>query len=248
MSLAYDDSLDGDKVVVLLHSGAADARMWDPQWGPLTERFRVIRPDFRGYGRTPYAADEPYSDPGDVADLLAALGLRQVTLVGASYGGRVALELATSHPDLVSALVLLDAGGGLPPTPDLRAFGAEEDRLLSEGDVEGAVELNVRTWLGPEADEQTRERLTQMQRHAFEVQLAADPEPSQFAGEIDLDKIEVPALVVSGAHDLPYFQQTADHLAERLSGATRVHLEWAGHLPGMERPAEITERLIHFLT
>ncbi|MEV7803147.1 hypothetical protein AB0O28_09400 [Microbispora sp. NPDC088329] len=40
------------------------------QWEPLGERFRVIRLDFRGHGRTPFVAEGPYSDAGDVADLL----------------------------------------------------------------------------------------------------------------------------------------------------------------------------------
>ncbi|MER5651233.1 alpha/beta hydrolase [Streptosporangium sp. NPDC002524] len=247
MTLAYDDGGAGD-VVVLLHSSAADSRMWDPQWEALTARFRVIRPDLRGYGRTPYASETPYSDPGDVADLLAALAVERAALVGASYGGRVALQLATAHPDLVSRLVLLNAGYGLEPTPDLTAFGEEEDRLLAAGEVEAAAELNTRTWLGPEADEETRARQTAMQRHAFEVQLAADPEPSQLEWEIDLTRVTMPALVVSGAHDLPYFQMTARHLAKELASARAVHLEWAGHLPSMERPEEITALILEHLT
>ncbi|MEU3170111.1 alpha/beta hydrolase [Streptosporangium sp. NPDC006930] len=247
MTLAYDEAGVGE-AVVLLHSSAADSRMWDPQWEALTARFRVIRPDLRGYGRTPYACETPYSDPGDVADLLAALAVERAALVGASYGGQVALEVATAHPALVSRLVLLNPGCGLRPTPDLVAFGEEEDRLLEAGKVEAAVELNARTWLGPEADGQARARQMAMQRHAFEVQLAADPEPSQLEGEIDLGRVTMPTLVVSGAHDLPCFQMTARHLADRLASVTAVHLEWAGHLPSMERPGEITSLILQHLT
>lgn len=132
MTLAYDDGGAGDPVV-LLHSSAADSRMWDSQWEALTARFRVIRPDLRGHGRTPYASETPYSDPGDVADLLAALAVERAVLVGSSYGGRVALQVATAHPALVSRLVLLNPHCGLEPTPDLAAFGEEEDRLLEAG-------------------------------------------------------------------------------------------------------------------
>jgi 3-oxoadipate enol-lactonase len=244
--LSYDAAGTGD-AVLLLHSSAADARMWDPLWPALTERFHAVRPDFRGFGGTPYQAAEPYSDPGDVADLLAALGLRRVAVVGASYGGRVALELATEHPALVSRLVLVNAGCGLPPTPDLRAFGEQEDRLLESGDVEAAVELNVRTWLGPEAGEDARRRLAAMQERAFRLQLAADPEPSQLPGRIDLAAVRAPALVVAGGHDLPYFQESARHLAEHLAEAALVELEWAGHLPVLERPEEIAALTLEFL-
>ncbi|WP_440102400.1 alpha/beta fold hydrolase [Streptosporangium sp. H16] len=247
MTLAHDDGGVGEPVV-LLHSSAADSRMWDPQWEALTARFRVIRPDLRGHGRTPYASEIPYFDSGDVADLLAALAVERAALVGSSYGGRVALEVATAHPALVSRLVLLNPGCGLEPTSDLAAFGEEEDRLLETGEVEAAVELNARTWLGPEADGETRARQMAMQRHAFEVQLAADPEPSQLEGEVDLSRVTMPTLVVSGTHDLPYFQMTARHLARELASVTAVHLEWAGHLPSMERPGEITALILEHLT
>ncbi|MEV4460576.1 alpha/beta fold hydrolase [Microbispora sp. NPDC049633] len=247
MTIWHEERGSGDPVV-LLHSSVADSGMWDPQWQPLGDRFHVIRPDFRGHGRTPYAAEGPYSDAGDVADLLAALGLRRVALVGSSYGGRVALELATGHPDLVARLVLLNAGCGLPPTPDIEAFGSEEDRLIEAGDVGGAVDLNVRTWLGPEADEPVRTRLAAMQRHAFEVQLAADPEPERGRDPIDLPAVTAPALVVIGGHDLPYFRGSGRHIAEAMPDATLLDLEWAGHLPSMERPAEITSLLRDFLS
>lgn len=58
----------------------------------------------------------------------------------------------------------------------------------------------------------------------------------------------MPTLVVSAAHDLPYFQMTARHLAGELASVTAVHLEWAGHLPSMERPGEITALILDHLT
>ncbi|MBG0831781.1 alpha/beta hydrolase [Planomonospora sp. ID67723] len=246
MTIMFDDGGSGSPVV-LLHSSTADSRMWDPQWEVLTGRFRVVRPDLRGYGRTPYAADRPYSDSGDVAELLAAIEVERAVLVGSSHGAGVALELAAAHPGLVSRLVLLNPGSGLKATPDLKAFGAEENRLLEAGEIEAAVELNVRTWLGPEAGEEVRARLAEMQRHAFQVQLAADPEPSQLEGEVDLAKVEAPALVVSGAHDLPYFQLSARRVAAELPSARLVELPWAGHLPSMERPEEITALILEFI-
>ncbi|GLX93807.1 alpha/beta hydrolase [Herbidospora sp. NBRC 101105] len=230
--------------VVLLHSSAADARMWDPLWVELAARFRVVRLDFRGFGRSPWAAQEPYTDAGDVADVLDGLGVREAAVVGASHGGRVALEVATARPDLVGRLVLLAAGMGLPPTPELRAFGQAEDAFIEADDVEGAVRLNVDTWLGPEAGEAERIWVAEMQRTAFELQLAADPEPTAGHLPIDLAAITAPAVVVSGVHDLPYFQDTARTIAAGLASAELVELAWAGHLPSIERPGEVTRLLL----
>ncbi|HLU75979.1 MAG TPA: alpha/beta hydrolase [Nonomuraea sp.] len=242
MTIWYERAGEGEPVV-LLPSSAADAGMWDAHWDALAARFQVIRVDYRGFGHTPYEADGPYSDAGDVAEVLAGLGIERATLVGSSYGCTVALQLA----GLAGRLVLMNPGSDLPESDDVQEFGAEEDRLLEAGDVAGAAELNARTWLGPEADDDTRRRVAAMQRHAFTMQLAADPELSEFSPEYDLDAIRVPALIVTGPYDLPYFRRSARHLAERLTGAELVELEWAGHLPALERPEEVTRLLLDYL-
>ncbi|SDI34694.1 alpha/beta fold hydrolase [Nonomuraea jiangxiensis] len=229
--------------VVLLHSSAADSGMWDAQWDALAARFRVIKVDFRGYGRTPFQADGPYSDAGDVAEVLAGLGVGRAAVVASSGAGRAALELAADG--LADRLVLLNPISTLEPTADVRAYWTEEGRLLELGDTQGAAELNARTLLGPEASEAAWERLVGMQRHAFEVQLAADPEPEQI--ERELPPVDVPALVVAGAHDLPYFVASARHLAGELPRARLVELEWAGHLPSLERPEEVNALLLDYL-
>jgi pimeloyl-ACP methyl ester carboxylesterase len=242
VTIWYEQAGSGEPVV-LLASSAADAGMWDAQWQPLAERFRVIRVDYRGFGHTPYAAAEPYSDSGDVAEVLAELGVSRAALVGASYGCSVALELA----HLATRLVLMNPGSDLPRTPDFTAFAEEEDRLLEAGDAQGAAELNARTWLGPEADDETRRRVIAMQHHAFTMQLAADPEPSQFRPGYDLGTIQAPALVVTGPYDLEFFRRSARHIAAELPHAELVELDWAGHLPALERPAEVTGLLLDYL-
>ncbi|MFI6922524.1 alpha/beta fold hydrolase [Nonomuraea spiralis] len=244
MTIWYEEAGTGDPVV-LLHSTAADSGMWDGVWQELTARHRVIRVDFRGYGRTPLRADGPYSDSGDVADLMAELGVERAALVAASGGGMAALELAAAGR--ATRLVLLNSLAPLTPTPDLRAFWDEENRLLEAGDVAGAAELNVRTLLGPDADDEARGRLLEMQRHALEVQLAAHPGPEQIEHEVDLARIDVPALVVSGVLDLTFFREGARHLAATLPQARLVELDWAGHLPAMERPKEIADLLLDHL-
>jgi 3-oxoadipate enol-lactonase len=111
--------------LLLLHSGVCDRRMWDPQWPVLVEAgYRVVRGDFRGFGDSPMA-DRPYSDVGDVVDLLDALGIGPAALIGSSYGGRVGVEIAARWPDRVTAMALICAGlPGHEPSPELRAGGA----------------------------------------------------------------------------------------------------------------------------
>jgi pimeloyl-ACP methyl ester carboxylesterase len=249
MLLAHDD-LGTGPAVLLLHSGVTDRRMWDPLVPALSHEFRVVRPDLRGYGDSPLPSQE-YADADDLDALLDHLGIADAAVVGSSFGGRVALELATLHPARVSSLVLLCAAlRGVEPTPDAAAFGDEEDRLLEAGDVDGAVELNVRTWLGPEADEATREQVAQMQQHAFEVQMEADarePGPQPRRVEVGLSGIAVPTLVVSGAKDLELFARTAEAIASGIPGAEALELAWAGHLPSLERPDAVLALLLDVL-
>jgi pimeloyl-ACP methyl ester carboxylesterase len=247
--LAHDDEGSGP-AVLLVHAGVADRRMWDPVVPALAHVFRVVRPDLRGFGDSPMPGGE-YADSDDLDALLDALGLVHVAVVGSSLGGRVALELATAHPGRVASLVLLcPAFRGVEPMADAHAFGEEEDRLLAAGDVEGAVELNLRTWLGPDATDSARAALAEMQRHAFEVQLAADASddpPRERVVEVDPSAVTVPTVVVSGAHDLEHFRAVAAHLTKEIPGAEAVELPWAGHLPSIERPDAVQTLLLDVL-
>lgn len=246
MILSHDVTGSGP-AVLLLHAGVADSRMWDPQRAPLAEHHRVIRCDLRGYGATPLTS-EPFDNAGDVRALLSSLGERPVAIVGASAGGNVALQLASEWPDLVSHLILLNSAFDLPATRSVQRFGRREDALLEAGDVDGATELNVATWLGPDADDDARELLRTMQRHAFDVQLAAGDDINQEAGpEIDLESITAHTLVVSGGQDLDHFRAIANHLAGHIPGAKHTQLGWAGHLPNLERPSDVTALVTDFL-
>lgn len=107
---------------------------------------------------------------------------------------------------MVSSLVLLCAGyRGVDPTGTVLAFGAEEDRLLNAGDIDGAVALNVDAWLGPDASGAARESVRVMQRRAFDLQLAEPEHPGPDQIEVDPSTIDVPALVVIGEQDFDHF-------------------------------------------
>jgi 3-oxoadipate enol-lactonase len=247
MTLSHDLAGSGPPVL-LLHSTAGDRRMWDPLMPVLAAAgYRAVRCDLRGFGETP-VPDRPYDDARDVVDLLDLLGIRDAAVIGASGGGRVAIDVAARWPQRVSSLTLLcTALYGHQPSAELRAYGDRENALLEAGDVDAAVELNVRTWLGPSAGEETREKLGRMQRRAFEVQLAATEEFEPIRAEADLSAITAPSLLVSGAHDFADFRQIAVELSHRLPGARHLELAWAGHLPSMERPEVTNPLLVEFL-
>jgi len=247
MTLAHDVAGAGP-AVLLLHSTVADRRMWDPQVPALTAAgYRVVRCDLRGFGETPMP-DGLYNDADDVAELLDVLGADRVAVVGASGGGRVALEFAARWPARVTALALLaTALRGHPRGPELQEFGEREDALLEAGDVDGATELNVDRWLGPAAGDEARAAVRTMQRHTFDVQLAVPEEPEQIRYAYDLAAVTARTLLVSGAHDVPDFREIAERLATELPHASLRQLDWAGHLPSLERPDLLNPILVEFL-
>lgn len=253
--LHYETAGEGTNVV-LLHAGVADRRMWEPQWEALAKEHRVVRYDMRGFGRSPIPP-EPYSHAVDLVNLLKKLRIDRAVLIGASLGGRVALELAVSQPDLVTGLVLV---GAVLPGHDwsgaFRAFAAEENDALEKGDIEAAVDVNLRTWVDgrrprEEVDQKVRELIGVMQRRAFELQLAAGDEAEEELLEPRLESrlgtIQQPALVLVGEKDLSDIHKIAMRLRRELPNAQHSVIARAAHVASLERPIEFNELVLWFL-
>ena len=236
--------------VVLLHSAVCDRRMWDAQVAALESRYRVLAPDLRGFGDRPHQPG-PFSHAEDVLALLDSEGLERAAIVGSSFGGRVAMEVAVTAPERVTALALLcTAAPGLPQTDDVTRLrrgggpppggrGPGRSRPAQRADLAGP---GGRTG-GPGAGRQ-------MQARAFELDAAAEdlvPAPEPRPVDIDPSALGMPALVVGGGHDLEWFQQIARHLADTMPRAELVMLDWAGHLPSLERPGETADLVGAFL-
>jgi 3-oxoadipate enol-lactonase len=242
--------------VALLHSTVCDSRMWDAEFAALAERYRVLRCDFRGFGRSPLPAGD-WLSVDDLRALLDHVGMERPALVGLSGGAHVALDFALVHPERVSGLVLgAPAIGGLDWSEEVRRFGEEEDRLLEAGDVDAAVELNLRMWVDgpyrePDAvDPAGRAKVGEMQRRAFEVQLAAEPGRLQRLeppAAVRLEEVTAPTLVLVGDADHADVLERAELLATRIPGARKVVLPGVAHMVNLERPEEFLRLVRDFL-
>jgi 3-oxoadipate enol-lactonase len=222
-------------VIVLVHSGICDSRMWDGFELP-----GAVRHELAGFGQTPMPAAGEFSH---AEDLEAAL-TEPSTLVGASFGGWVCLELASRRADLVTDLVLLDA-----PlfdhdwSDEILDFGRREEDLLEEGELHAAAALNADFWL---EDASHRERVIEMQENAFRLQSESEAEEVG-VDSIDLEAVRVRTLAVVGELDKPDFHRIAERIAREVPGAEGAEIPGAGHLTALERPAETSRLIREFL-
>src|SRR5947209_4945084 len=105
-----------------------------------------------------------------------ALDVEKAYMVGVSFGGCIALDFALTHPEMVDALVLCAPSvGGETLSAEVQRFNAEEEEALERGDLAAATEVNLRMWVdGPrrtpeQVDPLVRERVREMQMHAFTI-------------------------------------------------------------------------------
>jgi 3-oxoadipate enol-lactonase len=257
--LYYEVAGEGP-AVVLLHSAIADASLWDPQFEALRERFTAVRYDIPGYGRSGLARG-PISPVRDLERLLERVGAERASLVGNSYGGRIALEYTLVHPETVEALVLVAPGlPGHEWTPDVQRADDEETERFEAGDFDGAAESLLRIWVdgprrGPDAvAPELRERARRMILRSYELHADAarngEPGPVEWPdrpASARLGEITAPTLIVVGEEDVPDMFQIADRLEAGVAGARTIVVPGAAHLLPLERPDDLNRILLDFL-
>ncbi|MGH7856852.1 MAG: alpha/beta fold hydrolase [Candidatus Binatia bacterium] len=120
LKLHYVDWGNHSKPLLLLvHGGRDHARNWDWVAQTLRRDFHIVAPDLRGHGDSQWAIGGSYAMIDytlDVGQLLDALGLFPVTIIGHSLGGSIALQYTGTYPDRVRKVVAIE---GLGPPPEM---------------------------------------------------------------------------------------------------------------------------------
>lgn len=245
-TLYYEQTGEGDSLV-LLHAGIADGRMWNDQIPEFSERYRAIRYDVRGFGRSSDPTGN-FAHHEDLLALLDHLAVDRAHLLGVSMAGSIVLDFGLAHRERVESLVLVATGpnGYNRWGDEIRAGWREEEEALEGGDMERAIEINLRMWVdGPsrapgDVDPTVRSRVREM----LELNL-----PRQGEGEAQdleplaigrLGEIRAPTMVIVGDMDQPDIIESSRLLAREIAGAELREMAGAAHLPNMERPQEFT--------
>ncbi|MFI5311497.1 MAG: alpha/beta fold hydrolase [Gemmatimonadales bacterium] len=250
----YYESAGTGPVVVLIHGGNLDSRMWDPQFLAFAREHRVIRYDVRGFGRSG-PADAPWQAHEDLYALLGALKVDRTSLVGLSLGGRIAIDFALAHPSMVDRLVLAAPGlsGWKFANRDTSWYG-DVRPALDRGDFAGVAEA----WLKSDYMRPAMEH-PELAPRLRELARANAPYWKGAFQHGDSERVAVPpalhrtgmlrarTLLVVGTRDNSDIMGIADSLSATVPGIRRVMVEGAGHMLNMEQPARFTDLVLVFL-
>lgn len=247
--------------LVLMHGGIMDSAMWDDQFETFAQHYRVIRYDLRGFGRSNLPGAETFSMRGDLRALLEFLGVEKANVLAISMAGSIAIDFTLDYPDMVNALILVAPGvNGFDydavQREDVKAMFQEIEAAFERGEIERAVELEIRAWVdGPgrapeQVDPVVRKRVYDMDlRNSLrteEIEWPATQKLEPPAIE-RLSEIRVPTLLIVGDGDVREQIIVVDTLATQIPGAQKAVMHGVAHVPNMERPAEFNQLVLDFL-
>jgi len=239
--LYYEEHGRGDPILVI-HGTGSSAMVWRRQSvRALSEIGRVIVYDRRGCTRSerpdPYATNVP-EHAEDAAALILALDAAPAVVIGRSYGGETALELALRHPELVRALALLEAALMSLDDQAMAWADALADRLkeAAERDPDSVSETFFRQVAGDTRWEAFPPRAKQMFVDNGPAILAEFRGGPLMASEADLGRIAVPTLLVAGEDSPEALGRVTDRMAAAIPGS-RLERVPGGHLIDPGEPA-----------
>lgn len=253
------------QTILMIHGLAGSSKSWDDVMPLLTPHADIIAVDLLGHGESA----KPVGDyslgafASGLRDFLSILDIDSVTIVGHSFGGGVAMQLAYQHPHLVDRLVLVGSGG----------LGREVSWLLRLLTLPGAEYLMPIAFPKPIVDRATdigrqlgrrnirSAKLAEMwraysslagatNRKAFVRTMRGVIEPTgQTVNAADRLYLaaHVPTMIVWGDHDgiIPVAHA---HAAHDLISTSRLEIiEGAGHFPHVEQPDTFADLLVDFL-
>jgi pimeloyl-ACP methyl ester carboxylesterase len=249
----YEVDGSGDPVV-LIHAGVANLRMWDEQVAALGDRYRVIRYDTRGYGRTETDAVE-FSNRADIAALLDRLGETSAHVVGLSRGGSIALDFAIEYPDRVRSLVVVAGGVSGYESPDEMPPDTfeEPEKLWTAQNWEGLADWETAFWAdGPgqppdRVEPSVRARVREWVLTNYRaMKEEGTPQPLDPPAAGRLRELRAPLLVMLGTLDEPATSESMRYLAATVPGARLEEFESA-HMVNLEHPERFNRVLREFL-
>lgn len=256
----YLDAGDGDATVVLLHGGAygEDAALsWERNIPALAKHYRVLAPDWLGFGGTDKIRDFAAGSARMLAHMtrfLEIMCIERAHFAGVSMGATMLLRVAaTGQPGWPITSVVSASGGGFTPANAARQVLLDYDQSFEAMKALVAASYHDPAWAADEEFVRRRWR-NSLVPGAWEATASArfkgpaTPERGEFGrpDDIPYEKIAVPVLYTGGRHDRLREPGYLDEITARTPDA-RSHLFDCGHVVNVERPAEWNDLVLRFL-
>jgi len=241
--------------LVLIHGGAVDRRAWDDQFPVFAKRYKVIRYDLRGSGKSAIP-QMPYSNAEDLYALLRFLKVDKTYVAGISRGGGIAFDFTLAHPEMVDGLILQSANLGHLPADYQRMFAAATEAGKKEGAAQAAEVWLDDPYQGPARDnEAARRRVRQVLQENIATFLHFAPgsvavqqiESSSVPLYQRLSDIHVPTLIIFGDKDTADARENYENWAKGIPNAKKVVIAGAAHLNNIDKPKEYNQAVLEFL-
>ena len=249
---------DPRRPILCLHCSTGSSRQWRSLEAALGRACRIIAPDLLGYGdNPPWEPGRALSLAAEVRRLLPLLPGEPVDVVAHSFGAAVAVKLALDHPHRVRSLTLYEPVlfGLLEADSDAHGAIAEIDAIrvavggaLADGDTDTAARRFVDFWSGDGAWAGTPEaRRAPVRTRIYKVRADFRALIADRTTRADLERLDVPALCLSGARSPEATRRIVDVLARALPRAERRCFAGAGHLGPLTHADDVNACIVEFL-
>ncbi len=253
--IAVNYTLEGPAnapVVTMSHSLATDLSMWDPTVPALTGRFRVLRYETRGHGKTdaPKAAYTLDQLADDALALLKSLGIQKTHWVGLSMGGMIGQTLALKAPEVFASLSLCDTSSRMPA--EAKGQWADRIKTAETQGMEPLVEPTLARWFTEPFRKSRKEVIDRVATMIRTTPAAGYAGCCHAISALDLTDrigaIKIPTIAIVGEDDpgTPVAAHKVIH--EKIAGSKLEILKSAAHLSNMEQPEAFNKALTGFLT
>lgn len=242
---------EGAPWIVFSHALCNNLTLWDDQVAVLKDRYRILRYDQRGHGKSP-AVPGPYTFPMLIADAVALLDhfkIDKAHWCGLSIGGMMGYGLAAEHGDRLRTLIACDSRPDAPP--DYQAYFQYRIDTANAKGMEGLVEPTIQRWFTPasvQANIPVLDKVRAMIRATSPAGHAGCCEALKtLAFGPKLPSIRIPALLIGGEADKGAPPEALAEAAARIPQGKHVRVPAAGHISNLESPAAFNKALAEWL-